>query len=71
VTRDKDDKMDGPDADRVRFREERARIIREERDTLVLAWLEGEISNILDAENFLNRRIRDLGVQTVTGDSTE
>lgn len=49
----------------------RAQIIREERDALVLAWIAGRVLNMTDAENFLNARVRALGVETMTGDTTE
>jgi hypothetical protein len=51
--------------------EQRAQIIREERDHLVLAWLNNEIVDLLDAERWLNERIKALGVDTITGDTTE
>ncbi len=51
--------------------EQRAQIIREERDALVLAWSHGRVRNLIDAERFLNRRIEDLGVNTMTGDTAE
>lgn len=51
--------------------EQRAQIIREERDALVIAWQNSTISGFLGAERFLNERIRGLGVETTTGDTTE
>lgn len=50
---------------------QRAQIIREERDQLILAWVEGRLNNMTGAECFLNARIRALGVNTMTGDTTE
>ena len=50
---------------------QRARIVREERDALMLAWQKGQLTTLLDAEQFLNRRIEDLGVDTMTGDTSE
>ena len=51
--------------------EQRAQIIREERDALVLDWVNGLLRNCDDAERFLNARIEALGVKTITGDTTE
>jgi hypothetical protein len=51
--------------------EQRAQIIREERDAFLLGWLDGEIADLLAAERFLNQRIAALGVSTITGDTTE
>jgi carbamoylphosphate synthase large subunit len=51
--------------------EQRAQIIREERDQLVLAWVRGQLNDMTGAEDFLNARIRKLGVETMTGDTTE
>jgi hypothetical protein len=51
--------------------EQRAQIIREERDQLVLAWVQGKLREMSGAENWLNARIQDLGVETMTGDTTE
>lgn len=46
-------------------------VLRATRDDLVMAWQAGEIYDLLGAERWLNARIRSLGVETVTGDTTE
>jgi len=52
--------------------EQRAQIIREERDVIFMAWQGGAIgNNILHVERLLNARIEQLGVKTLTGDTTE
>lgn len=48
---------------------QRAQIIREERDSLVLAWATGRLaSNQRVTADWLNERIEALGVPTTTGD---
>lgn len=51
--------------------EQRAQIIREERDALIIAWQRGTIQGLMGAEKLLNERIKGLGVDTLTGDTTE
>lgn len=49
---------------------QRAQIMREERDALVIAWQKGAVRDLLDTKYFLNDRIR-VFVDTTTGDTTE
>ena len=51
--------------------EQRAQIIREERDHLVLAWLDNRIGDLFGAERLLNQRAEALAGPTITGDTTE
>lgn len=51
--------------------EQRAQIMREERDALILAWQNGVIVDLLGAERLMNARIEGLGVESITGDTTE
>ncbi len=51
--------------------EQRAQILREERDALIMAWQDGQLNSLIGAEKFLNSRINALGITTITGDTTE
>lgn len=50
---------------------ERAMIIREIRDGIIIAWQAGLVRNVPGVEAYLNTRIAALGVDTVTGDTSE
>jgi hypothetical protein len=51
--------------------EQRAQIIREERDVLMMAWLANKIQDLTGAEKLMNNRVMDLGFATITGDTTD
>lgn len=49
-----------------------ALVLRIARDDFVMAWQDGRVRHVADAERWLNDRIRSLGVgPTTTGDTTE